>query len=110
MVSPKIRGCMSLSRYCMTRWGSWHCLTLDSMSVGTFESSIVPNILSLFLSLVSSDSARWFLSSDTDSLLFLPYLSFFDSRLPCLYCSVSYYPISNVVWFCSSAAETSAMT
>ena len=97
MVSPKIKGCMSLSRCCMTWCGSWICFTLDSTSVDTFESSIVPNILSLFLSLVSSDSARLFLSSETDSLLFLPYLSFFDSRLPCLYCSVSYYPISSVV-------------
>ena len=97
MVSPKIKGCMSLSRYCMTWCGSWICFTLDSMSVDTFESSIVPNILSLFLSLVSSDSARLFLSSETDSLLFLPYLSFFDSRRPCLYYSFSYDPISNVV-------------
>ena len=101
---------MSLSRCCMIWWGSWICFTLDSMSVGTFDSSIVPNMLSLFRSLISSDSARLFLSSDTDSLLFLPYLSFLNSRRPCYLYSFSCDPMSNVVWFCSSAAETSAMT
>ena len=101
---------MSLSRCYMTWCGSYIYFTLDSMSVGTFDSNIVPNMLSLFRSLVNSESARLFLSSEMDSLLFLPYLSFFDSRRPCLYYSFSYDPISNVVWFCSSAAETSAMT
>ena len=67
------------------------------MSVGTFDSNIVPNMLSLFRSLVNSESARLFLSSEMDSLLFLPYLSFFDSRLPCYLCSFSYDPMSNVV-------------
>ena len=67
------------------------------MSVGTVDSSMVPNMLSLFRSRISSDSARLFLSSDTDSLMFLPYLSFFYSRLPCYLCSFSYDPMSNVV-------------